>query len=74
MEAWGRLIILAGVFIVAAGVFVLLLAKAPFLGRLPGDLSFQRPGFSLYVPLAASILLSLALTVVLNVILRIFGK
>ena len=74
METWGRLLILAGVFVAAAGVFVLLLAKVPFLGRLPGDFSFERPGFSLYVPVATSILLSIILTVALNVVLRLFGK
>lgn len=74
METWARLLILTGVFVIAAGLFLLLLAKVPFLGRLPGDFSFQRPGFSLYVPLASSILLSIVLTLVLNVLLRLFGK
>jgi hypothetical protein len=37
---------------------------------LPGDLTFRRGGFTLYVPIATSILLSLLLTVLLNVLFR----
>ena len=34
------------------------------LGRLPGDFTFKRGGFSIYVPLASCILVSVLLTLV----------
>jgi hypothetical protein len=34
------------------------------LGRLPGDIRVERPGFTLYFPLASCLLLSLFLTLV----------
>ena len=63
----------AGRFIVILGMLLLLIGGALMLfGRfsLPGDLTFRRGGFTLYVPIATSILLSLLLTVLLNVLFR----
>lgn len=42
------------------------------LGALPGDLKYQGQGFSCYVPIIASIVISLLLTLVLNLMLRWF--
>jgi len=58
----GRLLILAGLLI--AGVGLLMTLGLP-LGRLPGDFSFRRGGFSFYFPLATSILVSLVLTLIM---------
>jgi len=38
----------------------------PFVGRLPGDLTFGGDGWSVYVPIATSIVVSLVLTVALS--------
>ena len=40
------------------------------LGRLPGDLAFRRGGFTLYIPLATSLIASLVLSVILWLIRR----
>jgi hypothetical protein len=63
----GRLLILAGLLI--AGVGVLMTLGLP-IGRLPGDFSFRRGNFSLYFPLATSIIVSLVLTL----IMMFFGR
>jgi hypothetical protein len=55
----GRLLILIGLMIVAAGVLVMV--GVP-LGRLPGDLTVRRGSFTFYFPLATSILASIVLT------------
>ncbi len=49
---------------------MLVAGRVPFLGRLPGDIAVQRGNWSFYFPLATSILLSLVLTVVLNLFAR----
>ena len=41
------------------------------LGSLPGDLRFEGEGYSCVVPIASSIIISLLLTLVLNVIARL---
>ena len=50
----------------------LLLARVPFIGKLPGDISFQRDGFSFFFPVVACIILSIVLTIAINVAIRIF--
>jgi hypothetical protein len=62
MIGFGLLSLLVGV--------LLLLGQRLGLGRLPGDLVVKRPGFTFYAPLATSIVVSLLLTLLLNVWLR----
>ena len=59
-----RILIGLGLLLVLVGLLWPVLAKLGF-GRLPGDVLIQRDGFSLYVPLATSILVSLILSLVL---------
>jgi len=40
------------------------------LGRVPGDIVVERPNLTIYVPLGTMILLSLALTLIFNFVLR----
>lgn len=65
----GRLLVGLGVVLVVLGVALILGGRAG-LGRLPGDFSFGGSGARIYVPLATSVLLSLVVTVVLNLLLR----
>jgi len=66
----GRALILFGLLAVTVGVLINL--GVP-IGRLPGDFTFRRGGFTLYVPLATSVLASVVLTLV-AAILSFFGK
>jgi hypothetical protein len=70
----GRVLLIVGVVTLLLGVLLTLVGRLPFLGRLPGDIVIRRSNFTLYIPIAASILLSLLLTVLLNVILRLFRR
>ena len=70
MSSMGRMVLMLGLVIAAVGVFMLLAGRVPFLGRLPGDVAVQRGNWSFYFPIATSILVSLVLTVVLNLFMR----
>jgi hypothetical protein len=70
IESLGRLLIYIGVIIVLIGGFFVLVAKVPWFGRLPGDIVYHREGMTIYLPFATMILVSLALTIILNVIFR----
>ena len=70
----GKTLLILGMVIMITGGIMLLAGRVPFLGNLPGDLRIQRDNWGCYVPLATSILISLILTVLLNVLARIFGK
>jgi hypothetical protein len=70
----GKLLIFAGVALVLLGAAVWLLSGTGLFGRLPGDIRIERPGFTCIVPLASMIILSIGLTVILNVVLRMMKK
>jgi len=70
LQAFGRLLIVMGLLIVVLGVILLLAGRVPFLGRLPGDIVYQRGNFTLYIPLMTMLLLSLILTILLNLLFR----
>ena len=75
METFARYLMLAGIALFLLGDGFYLAAKFGIpLGRLPGDIRIEREGFSFYFPLASSILVSVILTIVLNVILRWMKK
>ena len=69
MRETGKLLLVAGFGIALVGV-VLIVAGRSGLGRLPGDVSFTLGNARVYVPLATSLLLSIALTVLFNLFLR----
>jgi hypothetical protein len=65
----GRTLLVLGACLILAGVVVLVAQKLG-LGRLPGDFVVERKGFRLYAPIATSILVSLLLTLFLNLFFR----
>lgn len=67
----GPLLIRIGLLVAAIGVvFVVTNRLGLPLGRLPGDISIQRPGFSFYFPITTSILVS----IVVSAILYLLGR
>ena len=64
MPDLGRLLIVIGAILVIVGAVFLLAPKLPWLGRLPGDISFKRGNFSFYFPLGTCILISAILTLI----------
>ena len=70
----GRFIALAGAVLLVIGGVIWLAGKAPWLGNLPGDIRIQRENVSCFFPLATMILLSVVLTIVVNIILRLLNK
>ena len=62
----GRALIVFGVIVTLAGVLILVAGKIPFLGKLPGDIVVRKGGFTLYAPIMTGIILSLLLTLALN--------
>lgn len=62
----GKMLLVLGGAIFAIGLLLTIAGNVPFLGRLPGDLSFNWGGVKVYMPVATMILLSIVLTVLLN--------
>ena len=72
MSEMGRWLMLAGGALLVVGVLVWLGGRLPWFGNLPGDIVVKRDNFTLYAPLGTMLLLSVLLTIVLNVIARLF--
>lgn len=71
MSALGKLLIFAGGLLMAAGLVLVLLARAHVpLGRLPGDITYRGKNTTVYFPLMSSIIVSIVLTLILYVIGR----
>jgi hypothetical protein len=66
MQGAGRLLLGFGVIMVLVGGALMLFGRF----NLPGDVVIRRGGLTVYVPLATGIILSVVLTVVLNLVLR----
>jgi len=67
----GKVLLLLGLVMAAAGLFFILLGRTNVpLGRLPGDIVYRGKHTTFYFPLATSILVSLVLSLVLYLIGR----
>ncbi|CCF86132.1 DUF2905 domain-containing protein [Nitrolancea hollandica] len=68
------LLIIIGVVVVGLGLLLLLLGRIPLFGRLPGDITIRRKNTTIFAPITTmiilSLLLSLILTVLANLLLR----
>lgn len=69
----GRVLLIAGLVLAGMGLLLLVAGRVPGLdrlGRLPGDIVVQRGPVSIFVPIVSSIVISILLTIVLNLFLR----
>jgi hypothetical protein len=75
MLSLSRYLIIVGiVFLVIGGLLYLAARWGIPLGRLPGDIRFQNKNVTCIFALGTSIFLSIVLTLVLNLIVRILNK
>ena len=70
LQAIGRLLIVAGIAVALIGAVLVLGPRIPLLGRLPGDFHIETENVRVFLPLGTMLLLSLILTIVLNVLNR----
>ena len=69
----GRLLLITGLVLAAAGALLILAPRFPGLdrlGRLPGDFVVERGPVTVFIPVVSSLVISVLLTIVLNLILR----
>lgn len=67
--------LITGAVIMAVGLVILVLGKTglPF-GNLPGDVRVEGKRVSFFFPVVTCIVISIVLTVLINVIIRFLGK
>ncbi len=67
---FGRIILITGLVIAAAGALMMWGPKIPFLGRLPGDIHLRGKNWSFHFPIVTSIVISILLTILFNLFSR----
>ncbi len=75
METIARYLMIGGIiiFLIGGGIFLAAKFGIP-LGRLPGDIRIEGENGSFYFPLTSSILVSVILSILLNIITRLLKK
>ena len=75
MENIARTLMLGGIalFLIGGGIYLAAKFGIP-LGRLPGDIRIEGENGSFYFPITSSILVSVILTLVVNIISRFLNK
>lgn len=69
----GKYVIVAGIMIAIAGVLIFFFHdKLNWIGRLPGDIRIEKPNFRFYFPIVTMIVFSLVITIIVQVIRKIF--
>ena len=73
LSGLGRVLLVAGLVIAAIGGLLVVAGRVPGLdrlGRLPGGIVVQRGPVTVFLPIVSSIVISVLLTIVVNLILR----
>jgi len=68
LSQFGRVLALVGAAMLFLGLLLVLADRVPLIGRLPGDITVRGNGWTVYAPVATSIVLSVLLTVVLSLV------
>ncbi len=63
---FGKILVGLGVVIVVIGLVVWFGDRIPFLGKLPGDITIKKDGITFYFPIVTMIVISVILTIILN--------
>ena len=74
MTGIGKILIIVGGVIIIVGLIFLFSPNIPFLGKLPGDITIKKEGFSFYFPVVTFLIISIVLTILINIILRFISK
>jgi DUF2905 family protein len=71
LQRLGPVLVTVGAALVLAGLLAWAGGLA-WVGRLPGDVRIERGNFSLFVPFTSMILISVGLSILLNLVRRFF--
>ena len=74
MVGIGKILLIVGGAIVVLGLILIFSQHIPFLGKLPGDILIKKDGFTFYFPIVTFLVLSIALTIIVNIIWHFLSR
>jgi hypothetical protein len=75
MISFARILIIMGLIMVVTGGLIYLLARVGLpVGHLPGDIRIQTENLTCFIPLATMIIVSVVLTIILNLVVRFLNR
>lgn len=77
LNTLGRSIAIIGLGLLALGGLLMLFSRIPLLrelGRLPGDIRIEGENFSCFFPVVSMIIISILLSLALNIVLRLINR
>ncbi len=72
VELIGRSLLIWGSILVLLGLLLVVLSRVPGLGQLPGDRVFHVGNATVHFPIVTMLLVSILLTIILNLVIRLF--
>ncbi|WP_077367262.1 DUF2905 domain-containing protein [Anaerosalibacter sp. Marseille-P3206] len=69
MNQFGKFFVYIGITLLIFGA-LLIIGEKFGLGKLPGDIFIQKGNFTFFFPIVSSIIISLILTIILNIFKR----
>ena len=69
-DSMGKMLMILGLFLLIVGAVIHFGSSFLPLGRMPGDFHWQKGNFSFHFPVVTSIVVSILLTVLLNLFFR----
>jgi hypothetical protein len=70
LEPFGRVLIVIGLVIAAAGAVMAFGSRIPVLGHLPGDITIKGDNVTIFIPLGTMVVVSIVASVVLSLLAR----
>ena len=70
----GKILVLFAIILAIIGFLLMALGKLPFFGKLPGDVVIRRGNSTFFFPIVTCILVSIVLTVLVNLFFWIFRR
>ena len=75
LSTLSKWIIFAGLGLIVLGSLLWVLGRSGLpLGKLPGDIRYESEKFSFYFPIVTFVVISIVLTILLNIIIRFLRK
>ncbi|MCD8232845.1 MAG: DUF2905 domain-containing protein [Cloacibacillus porcorum] len=71
MSQLGKMLVAAGLLLAAIGAVLIIAGKLNIpLGKLPGDITYQKKNLTVFAPFGTMLVVSLILTLILNIFSR----